>query len=295
MRTLIIKLGATGDVVRTTTLLHVLEGEVHWLTSDTNATMLEGSEKILEVIPWSRAHGLKGRYYDLMINLEDTAEIATLQNRIQYEDLFGAYMNGSGEMDYTESSREWFDLSLISRFGIKKADELKLLNRKTFQEMLFRGLGYAFSGQTYHLPPPEHTDLCGDIAIAPEAGAIWPMKNWPYYDEIKTRLEKAGYIVNYLPMRKTLKEHIGDIQNHRYLISGDTLPMHIAMGSGIRCLNLFICTSPWEIYGYGLQKKLVSPVLHKYFYNRGYYREAVESIGVDEVYDAVMEHLGGRE
>jgi ADP-heptose:LPS heptosyltransferase len=61
MKILIIKLGATGDVVRTSTLLHVLESEIHWLTSDSNTVMLSGLEKIAELIPWAERDRLKGR------------------------------------------------------------------------------------------------------------------------------------------------------------------------------------------------------------------------------------------
>jgi heptosyltransferase-2 len=194
-------------------------------------------------------------------------------------------------MAYTENLNAWFDLSLISRFGRKRADELKLKNRKTFQDMLFRGLGFSFEGQTYHLPAPEPTNLLGDIAIASDSGAVWPMKKWAYYDELKNELEHSGFKVNFLPMRSTLNEHIQDVQNHRYLISGDSLPMHIALGSGIKCLSIFICTSPWEIYDYGLQKKIVSPLLEKYFYKRDNSPEAVESIKLEEVFNTVIEHF----
>jgi heptosyltransferase-2 len=291
METLIIKLGATGDVVRTTTLLHALDGEIHWLTSDRNTVMLKGSEKIAELIPWADCDRLRGRRYDLIINLEDSPEVASLLNDLKYKDLFGAYLNGSDKMDYTESSSEWFDLSLISRFGKEKADQLKLENRKTYQEMLFHGIGYSFTGQTYYIPESEHTDLSGDIAIAPESGSVWPMKNWAYYDELKAKLENSGYLVNYLPIRRTLNEHISDVQKHKYLVSGDSLPMHIALGSRIKCLSIFICTSPWEIYDYGLQKKVVSPLLEKYFYKRDFDREAIESVTVDRVFNIVANHF----
>jgi heptosyltransferase-2 len=294
METLIIKLGATGDVVRTTTLLHVLDGEIHWVTSDLNTVMLRGSQKLSELVPWTEADRLRGRRYDLIINLEDSPETAALLKDLRYKDLFGAYLNDSGKMDYTESSSEWFDLSLISRFGKEKADQLKLQNRKTYQEMLFRGLGYSFAGQTYYIPESETTDLSGDIAIAAESGSVWPMKNWAYYDELKAKLENSGYLVNYLPFRSTLREHINDVQNHKYLVSGDSLPMHIALGSGIKCLSIFICTSPWEIHDYGLQKKVVSPSLAKYFYKRGFEREAVESVSVDQVFNIVANHLGDK-
>ena len=291
MQILIVKLGATGDVVRTTTLLHVLNDEIHWLTSDLNEVMLKGSSKIKEIIPWRRRQALLGRHFDIVINLEDDREAAELIRKLAYGDLFGAYLNDSGVMAYTENLNAWFDLSLISRFGRKRADELKLKNRKTFQDMLFRGLGFSFEGQTYHLPAPEPTDLQGDIAIASDSGAVWPMKKWAYYDELKNELEHSGFKVNFLPMRSTLNEHIQDVQNHRYLISGDSLPMHIALGSGIKCLSIFICTSPWEIYDYGLQKKIVSPLLDKYFYKRDNNPEAVESIKLEEVFNTVIEHF----
>ena len=45
--------------------------------------------------------------------------------------------------------------------------------------------------------------------------------------------------------------------------------MHFALGSGIPCVSILTCTSPWEIYEYGLQQKIVSPLLAEYFYQRG--------------------------
>jgi hypothetical protein len=69
------------------------------------------------------------------------------------------------------------------------------------------------------------------------------------------------------------------------------LPMHFALGSGTRCVTLFNCTSPWEIYDYGLQKKIVSPLLEEFFYKRGYDERATTAITVDEVEVALMEQL----
>ena len=142
------------------------------------------------------------------------------------------------------------------------------------------------------LPETGINDLSGDIAIAKESGAVWPMKNWAYYEDLAEMLRNKGYIVNFLPKRKTLLEHIADVRGHKYLISGDSLPMHIALGSGIKCLTIFICTSPWEIYGYGLQKKIVSPNLHKYFYRRDDVPESTKNcIPVNEVYETVIAHI----
>jgi len=59
MKMLIIKLGATGDVVRTTTVLGVLDGEIDWLSSDKNTVMLKGNPTIRQCMPWTERHTLK--------------------------------------------------------------------------------------------------------------------------------------------------------------------------------------------------------------------------------------------
>ena len=65
------------------------------------------------------------------------------------------------------------------------------------------------------------------------------MKNWAYYDDLERTLKRNGLIVNILPKRSSVLEHLGDVSNHRCLVSGDTLPMHLALGSEVRCVSLF--------------------------------------------------------
>jgi hypothetical protein len=67
--------------------------------------------------------------------------------------------------------------------------------------------------------------------------------------------------------------------------------MHLALGTGTPCVTLFNCTSPWEIYDYGVQTKLVSPLLERFFYKRGIDPAATTAIRLDDVFDAVMERL----
>jgi hypothetical protein len=194
-------------------------------------------------------------------------------------------------MRYTDDSRDWFDLSLISAYGKQQADRLKLQNRRTYQDLIFGGLGFDFAGEKYLLPVPVETDLTGDVAIAPEAGPVWPMKNWAYYSMLKQELEARGLVVNLLPQRASLLEHLCDVRNHRCLVGGDSLPMHLALGTGTSCVTLFTCTSPWEIYDYGIQTKIVSPLLEQFWYQRGHDVRAVSAIGVEEVLAAVLDQL----
>jgi lipopolysaccharide heptosyltransferase II len=291
MSVLIIKLGATGDVVRTTPLLRRFDGPVSWITAKNNLELLQGVDPEVRCVSWENRKHVADTTYDLVINLEDDRETSSLLKKLKFKQLFGAYLNGDDKLDYTSDSREWFDLSLISRYGRAEADRRKLLNRRTYQELVFSGLGFEFAGETYLLPEPIETRLSGDVAIAADAGPVWPMKQWAYYAELIRRLKDKGLIVNVLPKRSSLLEHLADVRNHCCLVGGDSLPMHLALGTGTQCVTLFTCTSPWEIYDYRIQKKVVSPLLDEFFYQRGYDRRATTAITVDEVFSAVMAQL----
>ena len=292
MNVLIIKLGATGDVVRTTPLLRRFDGPVTWITADKNVALLQGIEREVRSVSWKDRRSVSNARYDLVINLEDDRDTGLFLKELRFKQLFGAHLDAKGELTYTPDSRGWFDLSLISAYGRQEADRLKLLNRRTYQDLIFEGLGLSFSGERYYLPPARPTGLHGDVAISSTAGPVWPMKQWAYYDELATELEAKGLKVNVLPTRPSLLEHLADVQGHRCLVSGDSLPMHLALGGGVRCVSIFTCTSPWEIHEYGLQEKIVSPVLENFFYKRGYDNRATMAITVRKVMLAVMAQLG---
>jgi len=291
MKILILKLGATGDVVRTTPLLSRLEGEITWITAAANSVLLKGVSDNLRCFDWEQRSAALDTHYDLAINLEDTLDVAQFVETVRPGEIFGAYVDTDNALRYTQNSKDWFDLSLISSYGRQEADRLKFLNRRTYQDMIFEGLGLRFTGETYLLPKPIETGLWGDIAIAADAGPVWPMKKWGYYEQLKQRLEDQALVVNVLPKRSSLLEHLADIRNHRCLVGGDSLPMHLALGTGTPCVSIFNCTSPWEIYDYGIQKKIVSVLLEEFFYKRGYDLRATTAITVTEVESAIRHQI----
>jgi len=291
MSALIIKLGATGDVVRTSSLLRRLPGPVTWITAPGNLSLLPTDGFELRCLSWDDRHQALDRDYDLVISLEDEIDVANFAKETQHSRLFGAYTDDSRTVRYTEDASGWFDLSLVSVHGRERADELKLKNRRSYQDLIFEGLGYRFDGEPYCLPAATPTGLSGDVAMAPVSGAVWPMKNWAFYPELKDELEQRGLSVNILPTRPTLLEHLGDIQGHRCLVSGDSLPMHLALGSNVPCVTIFNCTSPWEIFDYGLLRKIISPRLGDFFYQRDLDPAATTVVSVNEVLDAVLGQL----
>jgi glycosyl transferase family 9 (putative heptosyltransferase) len=253
--------------------------------------LLSGVKNNLRCLSWEKREEARDAQYDLAINLEDTLDVAEFLKTVHCKDLFGAYADSNASLRYTENSRRWFDLSLISVYGKKEADDRKLRNRSTYQELIFAALGFQFSDERYFLPQAIETGLSGDVAIAADAGPVWPMKKWAYYDKLKQELEREALTVNVLPERQSLLEHLADVRNHRCLVGGDSLPMHFALGTATPCVSLFTCTSPWEIYDYGLQKKIVSPLLEEFFYKRGYDERATTAITVDEVESGVLAQL----
>ena len=66
---LIIKLGATGDVVRTTPLLRRLDGKVSWITAENNLALLEGIDREVRCMSWENRRRVADTAYDLVITL----------------------------------------------------------------------------------------------------------------------------------------------------------------------------------------------------------------------------------
>ena len=290
MKTLIIKLNAIGDVVRTTTLLHIIEGEVTWITDPANTILLQNLSKPVRVLSWSDRESVLADRYNLVINLEDDIRVCAFAATVRCVRLYGARKDGT-TISYGDDARGWFDLSLVSRFGRAQADRLKYRNRRSYQDLVFEGLGHRFGGEAYLLPTGVPTDLIGDVAIAAVAGPVWPMKAWAHYGPLRERLRGLGLVVNDLPKRANILEHIGDVSNHRCVVSGDSLPMHIALGTGTRCVTLFNCTSPWEIHDYGLQTQMISPLLGEFFYKRSFDVRATQAIPLVDVERAVLAAL----
>jgi heptosyltransferase-2 len=286
---LLIKLGAAGDVLRTTPLLALFKDDhVTWITSDENIALLSLSEQLTPV-GWMHKEIVRHHKFDLAINLEDDIGTAHFLQTMQYDQLFGA--REFGGMTYTPDADPWFDMSLISRLGRNAADNLKFINRRSYQDILFRCFGSEFVDQQYLMPQVKEGQLYGDIAICPDAGPTWPMKRWSGYKETKRRLEAKGYAVNFLPRRNGLRSHMADVRGHKLVLSGDSLPMHIAIGYNVPTVSLFTCTSPWEIHNYGLQTKIVSTRLAEHFYSRFDYVECPDAIEVTTVVDAVIARI----
>ncbi len=82
MNVLIIKLGATGDVVRTTPLLRRLDGSVSWVTAANNLPLIEGIDHEVRCVSWKNRKRVADTAYDLVINLEDDRETSSFLDEL---------------------------------------------------------------------------------------------------------------------------------------------------------------------------------------------------------------------
>ncbi len=287
----IIKIGATGDVVRTSVLLHLYKNdEITWITAKHNIAVLPFKQlNLVKIVAIEdiAASGIMDEKFDFIISLDDDMKCASLASALKSNHLFGAYTQDN-KVVYTPSANEWFDMRLSSRFGKEKADQIKWENKTSYQEILFRMLGHTFNGEEYLIR--EDVFASGPmnvIGIEVRADAHLPTKMWNQYDKLAELLRNDGYEVVFFKDREQIKDYMQDIGNTSLIISGDTLGMHIGLALKIPVVAIFTCTSAVEIFGYGRMEKIISPYLEKAFYKTDYIPEAVESITLEDVYGAV--------
>ena len=152
MNILIIKLGAIGDVIRTTAILPGLKEKykdcnISWITKKESFDVLKANKLVNKIFLIENINnGAKNNKYDLVINLDDDNEACKLASEISHKDVIGAYLD-NGKKVYTQNSSLWFDMGLISKFGKKKADELKAKNKKAYQEIMYEILDLKYNKQ----------------------------------------------------------------------------------------------------------------------------------------------------
>lgn len=292
-RILIIKTGALGDVVRSTILLRAFAGRsITWITDRHCLPLFENIDlprltvyPVQDIPPF-----IFEDHFDLVLSLEEEEEAARLASRINTNRLTGVYWKD--RINYSDDAAEWFDMSLISKLGQQEANRLKWNNSASYQQLLYTMIRRSFNGELYWIAPPESSSIPGRIGIESQVGLRWPNKQWQFYEVLKEELTRQGFEILWLEKKPSLHQYFNDIRSCSFLVSGDTLAMHLALAYKIPALALFTCTSPAEIYDYGILKKLVSPALQQFFYTTEFNPAAIRAIKPDHVLNAILEHWG---
>jgi len=334
---LIIKLGAVGDVLRTTSILKGVKEKyagsgVTWVTKKESYELLKNNQHINKIFfidqPLKELYKI---HFDLVVSLDDEDEACMLATRINKKKLIGAYYSDNKKI-YTKDSSEWFDMGLISKYGKEKADELKKLNKKTYQEIISNILGIKASELILNLDKEElefaekfaeknnlkEKDLI--IGLNTGAGKRWPLKKL----SIEKTAELADRLNNELNAKvillggpeerernqrikektktdiidagcdNSLKQFASLINLCYILVTSDSLAMHIAIALKKKVIAFFGPTSAAEIEIYGRGRKIVAPIECACCYRRtcNIKPNCMDKITVDYILNDIKEILG---
>lgn len=283
-KTLIVKLGALGDVLRTTSILNVLDGDITWFTEEVAKPLLENIPKISSLT--SDINDIAGKKFDVVMNLDDDLKGCKVVDNVYFSKLYGFYAEGGKVLPMPES-KEWWEMSLNGSYD---RDYRKQMNRKTFQEHLFRNIGRRFNGEDYVFGYNPKNISGKVVGLEARAGDRWPMKVWPFYSSLKEKLESENIEVKVFEQKGDIREYIDDINSCRVVVSGDSLAMHAALALKKKVVAIFGPTNPYEIEMYGRGKKLYADMSCIFCFKKTLCDKSpncMQSISVNQVYSAV--------
>ncbi|MEK6940785.1 MAG: glycosyltransferase family 9 protein [Nanoarchaeota archaeon] len=322
----IIKLGASGDVLRTTPILKAIKKKygsdchITWLTKDFNRELLYENELIDEVITLSEdIMRLKYEQFDVLFNFEIDTPATLIAREINAVQKFGYFFDSDGHPSAYNPKAEFYLNRALS-------DKINKSNTKTYQEMIFEIAELDYNQEDYILNlTDDEKELSVKlrepykglpiIGVVVGAGSRWPSKQWDrdnliglikklrgvilllsgpnepegIQQEIVKELKNHQFPIMMNNPHNTLREFISAVNACDLFICGDSLALHIALALQKKTVGLFFCTPDWEVEGYGRLKKLVSPLLMKHFYTDEKVKELGTSITIKEVIEKVKE------
>src|SRR3989338_8240189 len=305
MKILIIKLGALGDVVRTLSILQGIkenypDSDISWVTKNNAIDIFEGNPYVKNIftIPYKTEEE-----FDILYNFDIEKEATELAIKIKANKKYGFYSEGGYPAAFNLGAEYY--LSTIFEDEYKKQSFSIYLNEKDKK----------YAENFLKINGMNQNNLIGiHIGSSPR----WPSKAWDTgkiiefivklkekrynvivfagYDdkekqaEIAREVKKFGLQVFYNNPNNTIKEFASLINLCKKIVCADSLALHISLALKKPTIALFFCTSPDEVEGYDLLKKIVSPMLKEFFPERmdEYEKELINSINADTVLEAVL-------
>ena len=200
---LIIKLGAAGDVIRTTPLLYALKKQypcsrIHWLTDYPRFVPLSTSPCADEVYGFNLRDltYLKTLDFDLVINLDKDREAIALAKDLKSKKKFGFLMKDGNCFPA--------DSNAVHKFLTGVDDNFSRMNTKSYMQEVFEICGYEYAGERYLIDLPGRTEI--ELPVDPDrkviglntgAGERWKSRLWKddHWVELANNLCEAGFEV----------------------------------------------------------------------------------------------------
>ncbi len=322
-RILIIKLGAMGDVIRTTPLLVRLrkeypDAQIHWITHTPD---ILPAGKIDRIYPWNETslHILKALDFDIAVNLDKDLEACILLRQVKARRKFG----------FIEHEGHVWPLSPAAEHKILTGlfDDLSKANTRHYIAETFDICGFDFQDEPYLLDVDAalrekwrgiYREKTGDgpyVGLNTGCGARWPTRLWPeeYWVELIQRMQRAHLSPILLggpdedarnrrlhqatgafyPGTFSLKEFIAMIAATDAVVTAVTMAMHLAIGTRRRMVLFNNIFNRHEFYLYGRGVIVEPDTGCDCYYGQTCRRprHCMRDLPVDKVWNALQEVL----
>ncbi|MGQ9560251.1 MAG: glycosyltransferase family 9 protein [Candidatus Oleimicrobiaceae bacterium] len=276
-RILIIKLGAVGDVIRTTPILHPLRRDypravIHWVTRTPEVV----PAVVDRIHPWriEDVLYLQATDFELVINLDKDPEACALATMVRASQKRGFLLRHGVPAPADQAAEGKFLTGLF--------DDVAKANVKSYLQELFEVCGYTFAGEKYILDDfssrgfqwtiPQPRPLVG---LNTGCGTRWKSRLWPepYWVQLAQGLRGKGLGVILLggPQEHDKNLRLAEATGASYLghfplaqfinlvaqtdlvVTAVTMALHIAIGLGKRVVlfNNTFNRHEFELYGLG--------------------------------------------
>lgn len=274
---LIIKLGAVGDVIRTTPLLHKLKtafpsAKIWWLTLTPEIL----PSVVDEPLDFSLKNivSLRSLHFDLLYNLDKDREACAIAEQLSATTKRGFRLK-DGVISAVDAAAE-------GKYVTGIFDDISKANEKSYLEEVFEICGFTFGGERYILDPPAANARSwkinkrkGVVGLNTGCGGRWTSRLWDDQNWITLArtLKKKGYEVvllggeqehkkNQKLARASRAKYFGHFHLQRFIdlvhqcdlvVTGVTMAMHITIGLGkkIVLFNNIFNKHEFELYGLG--------------------------------------------
>ncbi len=312
-RILIIKLGALGDVIRTTPLLHKLKetdphAQIWWLTNTPEIL----PKSIDRILPYSAQSivTLRGTTFDVIYCLDKDREAASLCAQLTAKVKKGfTWKNGMCVP---------VDRAAHHKYLTGVFDDVSKRNTLSYQQEIFEICGFTFGGEEYIMPALERREWKLPrskklVGLNTGCGGRWTSRLWPeeYWIELAKRLRKGGYAPlllggeqehekNLRIAKKSGALYLGhfpltafmsEVDQCDLVVTAVTMGMHIAIGMRKKMIlfNNIFNKHEFELYGRG---EVLEPNFEcTCFYSPTCPNNCMQYLAVDTVMDACVRWL----
>jgi len=265
-----------------------------WLTAPSSTDLLRMNPHVDDL--WLEFASAKPHRFDRIYSLDD--EIDTLEGvaTLTTGATSGAFLE-NGRPTYTQDTAGWFDMGLLSRFGKQRGDELKRLNQRSHAQIFSDIFQVERVTPEFHIDDAcrrwAHATLpaaARRVGINPYSGGRWPSKELRPH-ELRRLIDRIlGASSPFGPDSTiVLLGAAGDFTKNKnlaaerreprlfvactdesvqhlaaavgaldYLITSDSLALHLGVAQGVPLTAFFSPTSAAEIDDWGIVTKVIS-------------------------------------